>query len=187
MWPGGLVLVQEHHLPEEGTSCRTLFIPSPGGPIFLHQNLLTSSLPLLGPQHFAWHLPVRFSHEMLNSTRQGPVPLEAAACTPCASLATPQLPCRPHVPVDLCRATSTELAGPTRPCTGCPSARRALPPFLHPASRLLALTKSAPGPPPKEPFPEAPSPSAPLPAPVLEACPRLATRDWEGLTCQKGS
>lgn len=104
--------------------------------------------PSLGPQHFAWPLPVRFSHEMLNFTRQGLVPLEAAACTPCVLLSTPQLPGRPHVPVDLSCATSMELTGPTCPCTGCPSARHALPLFLHPASRLLTLTKSTSGPPP---------------------------------------
>lgn len=45
-------------------------------------------------------------------------------------------------------APSAELAGSTRPSTGGPSARSALPRFLHLASRLLALTNSAPGPPP---------------------------------------
>lgn len=126
----------------------------------LHQNRLTFSLPL--PRHSAYSLACACQVPALEAQFHG----VRTACTT-SYTAAPRLPEGAPGPA-LCHQHRTcSVHASLRGLSLCQECR---PLYRHPASHLLALTNSAPGPSPWETVPEASSPSAPVPVPVLVSC-----------------
>lgn len=119
---------------KEGPLLQLTFHPAPR---WAHLSPSEPAHILPAPPRALGTLPGRFSHEMLNPTRQGPVPVEAAACAPrvpAVHPAAPVPPARARRPV-LCHQHGTRRAQATSRGVSLCQAR---PPPVSPAGRPSA-------------------------------------------------